>query len=323
MTELRKQLKNWREAGLVTADQAEAISAHEGLAERHRVSPREIFLFVGGLFVLMAARFGLQVLWAKLRWPGQVVVIAVLTLILWVVGEALRRREGPLMRRGAQVSWMVAAWLTAILIGVTFNEWPGLDLKEEWLQSQALIGALPLAVIALLVLPGLPQGLAVATLALGVPFHVLNVLMADGIWGGTQWATYLPFLVVGTVHLAAAEVARRREEASLSWLFNLFGAWFWLFGVWINASIIGRYRLPWDVLLLIKSLMFIAWSVARQSRALLLSGAFWLSVAIAVIRFPNFEEQRGLPVEMLVTGVALIAIGLGVYRLRRRLWPST
>ena len=79
MTELRERLKNWQEAGLVTAGQAESISAYEGLAERRRVSPREIFLYVGGLFVLLAVGFGLQVQWAELRWLGRVIVVAMPT----------------------------------------------------------------------------------------------------------------------------------------------------------------------------------------------------------------------------------------------------
>jgi len=81
----------------------------------------------------------------------------------------------------------------------------------------------------------------------------------------------------------------------------------------------GRFRLAWDVLLLIESLIFIAWSVRRQSRALLFSGALWLFVGITLINFDYFEEQLGLPVVLLITGVAFIAIGLGVDRLRRRL----
>jgi hypothetical protein len=223
MTELRERLKNWQEAGLVTAGQAESISAYEGLAERHRVSPREIFLYVGGLFVLLAVGFGLQILWADLRWLGRVVVVALPTLILWAAGEALRHREGALLRRGAQVLWMVAAWLTAVLIAVILIEWPGLDLKEEWFVLWASLGALPLAVIALLVLPGLPQGLAVGTLAWGVATGVTIVVSPT--WGTqTRWTHYLPWLVVGAVELAAAEVARWRKEGSLIWLFDLFGA---------------------------------------------------------------------------------------------------
>ena len=320
MSELKERLKNWQEAGLVTADQAEAIRAHEGLAERRRISPREIFLYIGGLFVLMAGAFGLQVVWADLRWLGHVVVMAVATLILWAVGEALRRREGALLKRAAQASWMVAAWLTAILIAVILIEWPGLYLKEEWFLLWASLGALPLAVIALLVFPGLPQGLAVATLASGVAIGA-NIVVAPT-WGTQiRWTHYLLWLVVGAVELAAAEVARRREKEGLIGLFNLFGAWSWLVGVLIMMSSPAPERslLAWRILLLIESLIFIAWSVARQSRALLFSGAFGLLVGITVINFEYFEEQLGLPVVLLITGVAFIAIGLGVDRLRRRL----
>jgi len=323
MTELRERLKNWQKAGLVTAGQAESISAYEGLAERRRVSPREIFLYVGGLFVLMAVGFGLQILWADLRWLGHGVVIAVLSLILWVVGEALLRREGALLRRGAQASWMVAAWLTAILIAVILIEWPGLDLKEEWFLLWASLGALPLAVIALLALPGQPQGLAVGTLASGVAIGV--TIVVDAIWGTQiRWARYLPWLVVGAVELASAEIARRREKEGLIGLFNLFGAWSWLVGAF-NVAMSGTERslLSWDVRVLTDSVIFIGGSVARQSRALLFSGALWLFVAITVINFDYFEEQLGLPLVLLITGVAFIAIGLGVDRLRRRLGART
>lgn len=316
---LLSKIEEWVGEGLISREQAESIGAYEALAERRRVSPREIFLYIGGLFVLMAGAFGLQVVWADLRWLGHVVVIAVATLILWVVGEALRRREGPLLKRGAQASWMVAAWLTAILIAVTLTEWPGLDLKEQWFLLSASLGALPLAIIALLVLPGLPQGLAAVTLASGVAIGV--TIVVGETWGEIRWSVYLAWLLVGAVELAAAEVARRWEKGSLIGLFNLFGAWSCLVGAWFNALSQegGRSLLAWDVLLLIESLVFIAWSVARQSRALLFSGALWLFVAITVINFDYFKDQLGLPVVLLITGVAFIAIGLGVDRLRRRL----
>jgi len=314
MTELRERLNTLQEAGLITADQARAITAYEALPERRRVSPREILLYVGGLFVLMAVAFGLQVLWDEIRALGRVLLVAVPTLILWGVGEGLRRREGPLLKRGAQVLWMVAAWLSAILIAVILIEWPGLELKGEWLVLWASLGALPLAVIALLALPGFPQGLAAAVLASGVAMGTSSVV--GGTWGEVRWALYLPWVVIGAVELAAAEVARRRGEGSLIWLFNLFGAWSWL----LQAQFISLGgRLPaWEALLLMESVLFIAWSVARQSQALLYSGALFLFLGIVQINFEYFGERVGLPVALLITGVALIVIGLGVDRLRRR-----
>ncbi len=235
---LLSKIEEWVGDGLISPDQAETITAYEGLAERRRVSPRKIFLYIGGLFVLMGVGFGLQVLWADLRWLGRVVVVAVPTLILWAVGEALRRRQGPLLRRGARALWMVAAWLTAILIAVILIEWPGLYLKVEWFLLWASLGALPLAVIALLVFPGLPQGLAVATLASGVAIGA-NIVVAPT-WGTQiRWTHYLLWLVVGAVGLAAAGVARRREKGSLIWLFNLFGACSCLLGALLIAVMVA------------------------------------------------------------------------------------
>ncbi len=81
--------------------------------------------------------------------------------------------------------------------------------------------------------------------------------------------------------------------------------------------------LAWNILLLIESLTFIAWSVRRQSRVLLYSGALFLFIGIVNINFEFFSDQLGLPVVLLIIGVALIAIGLGVDRLRRRLEATT
>jgi Tol biopolymer transport system component len=77
--------------------------------------------------------------------------------------------------------------------------------------------------------------------------------------------------------------------------------------------------IAWNTLLLIESLAYIAWSVRQQSRVLLYSGALFTFIGIVKISFDFFRDQLGLPVVLLIAGVALIAIGLGVDRLRRRL----
>lgn len=315
MADLREQLENWEQAGLITTDQADSIAAFESLAERRRVSLREIFVYVGGFFVLMAVGFGLQVLWDDLGSLSRVVVVAVPAVILWGVGEALRRRADPLIR-GAKVCWMVAAWLTAIVIAVALNEWTALDLEDQWLFVWVSLGALPLAVLALLILPGLPQGLAVVVLAAILNANITSLVAEVWLSPEVRWALYLPWAVAGAVGLAAAEVARRREEGNLVWLFNLVGAWAWLL---CDLIVSLQDKLPaWETLLLIESLAIISWSVVRQSRVLLYSGALFLLAYIADINFEYFRDQLGLPAVLLITGIALIAIGLGVDRLRRR-----
>lgn len=315
MAELSDQLEKWQSAGLITAEQAQTIATFEALAEKRRVSLREVFVYVGGFFVLMAVGFGLQVLWDDLGSLNRVLVVAVPTLILWVAGELLRRRVDPTLMRGARVCWMVAAWLTAVVIAVILNEWPRPDLRDQWLALWGTLGALPLALIALLVLPGFPQGLAPAVLVVGSAMS-LSSLIAETWAPGVRWLFYVPWAVLGAAGLAAAEVARRHEQSHLVWLFNLVGAWAWL----LPAFVIGlEDKLPaWEMLLLLESLAIIAWSVVRQSRVLLYSGALFLLVYIADLNFEYFRDQLGLPAVLLISGVALIAVGLGVDRLRQR-----
>ncbi len=235
---LSSKIEKWVTEGLISPDQVEPITAYEALAERRRVSPREVFLYIGGFFVLTALVFGQDILWHDLDSLGRVVIVAAPALILWAVREALHRRQGPLLRRGVRALWMLAAWLTAFLIAVILNEWLGLDLKGEWFLLWASLGALPLAIIALLTLPGLPQGLAAVALASGVAIGATFVVRAT--WPEIPWALGLPGLVVGAVGLAAAEVARRWDKGSLIWLFNLSGACSCLLGPLLIAMMVDE-----------------------------------------------------------------------------------
>ena len=79
----------------------------------------------------------------------------------------------------------------------------------------------------------------------------------------------------------------------------------------------------WETLVLLESLVILTWSVARQSRALLYTGAFFLLIYVVNLNFEYFEDQLGLPAVLLITGVALVAVGLGVDRLQRRLNRQT
>jgi len=75
----------------------------------------------------------------------------------------------------------------------------------------------------------------------------------------------------------------------------------------------------WETLLLLQSLALIGWSVIRPSRVLLYSGAFFLLVYLIDLNFEHFAGRIGLPAALLITGIAFMAVGLGVRRLRRRL----
>ncbi len=325
VTDLKERLRKWQEAGLITAEQAEAISAHEALAERRRVSPREIFLYIGGLFVLMAVGFGMQMRWDELGSLGRVVVVAVPTLILWATGEALRRRGGTLPRRGAQVLWVVASLLTALSFGVIFNE---LDLIDD----------VNLLILASSLLATGVAGVAFAlltTVAQSVAFHLLGSLAWFSLHGWildtfypypqtrNHWLILVIWLVGGGLWLALSEWLRARGRKDLMAVSRVFGALTILGGTLSLAMdperfwAVGWHKTAMEAIAFLASIAFIAASVKRQSQVFLYSGAAFLLLTITYVNFEHFADRIGMPIALLITGVVLIGLGLGTGRLSR------
>jgi hypothetical protein len=52
MADLERRLKEWQAAGLIPAEQAEAIAAFEAQAERRRVSLRNLLIYLSAFFIL-------------------------------------------------------------------------------------------------------------------------------------------------------------------------------------------------------------------------------------------------------------------------------
>jgi len=344
MADLERRLKEWQAAGLITAEQAEAIAAFEAQAERRRISLRNLLIYLGAFFILTSlcltvANLDIAGLWRNLSPWGRMLVVAAPTMTLWIAGALLRRPDSPIRTRGARACWMAAAWMTALTIAVILNEWPipgtrpvtlynprvselgrsapPLEPKDpRWIALAASLGALPPAVLALLVLPGLAQGLPVATLITATAFSIFTLVFDPQMGQAQRLLLYLPWATAGVIHLTAAEVARQRQAGDPVWLFNLFGAWSWL----LPAFLMGLEgpRPFWETLLLLQSLTLIGWSLIRPSRVLLYSGAFFLLVYLVDLNFEYFAGQIGLPAALLITGVAFMAVGLGVRRLHRR-----
>jgi hypothetical protein len=129
MADLERRLREWQAAGLITAEQAEAIAAFEAQAERRRVSLRNLLIYLGAFFILTGlcltvANLDIAGLWKAMPPWGRMLVVAVPTIILWIAGALLRRPDSPIWTRGAQACWMAAAWMTALAIAVVLFEWP-------------------------------------------------------------------------------------------------------------------------------------------------------------------------------------------------------
>ena len=323
--QMEERLEKWQEAGLITAEQAEAINAYEALAKRQRVSPREILLYIGGLFILLAVGFGLQMKWDELASLGRVLAVVVPTLGLWAAGGALRHRGGALSERGAQVLWAVAALLTALSFGVIFNE---LDLIDDVSLMILVSSALATAVAGV-------AFVSLSTVAQSVAFHLLGSLawfslhawIADTLYPypqtRNQWLILVIWLVGGGLWLALSEWLRARGRRHLVTVSRVFGALTILGGTLSLATDPERFwAVPWhkttmEAIALLASVAFIAASVKRQSRSFLYSGAAFLLLEITYVNFEHFADRIGMPLALLATGIVLIGLGLGTGRLSR------
>ena len=79
----------------------------------------------------------------------------------------------------------------------------------------------------------------------------------------------------------------------------------------------GWERTAMEALSFTTSLLFIAASVRYQSRIFLYSGALFLLLLIIYLNFEHFAGDVGMPIALLISGVALIILGLGAGRLNR------
>lgn len=127
-------LKRWVAAGLISAEQAESIRAHERSvaparppAVERRVSLiAEALGYVGTALALAGAGVGLGQTWDDIPSWGRLTIAAVATALLLAAGILLLRQTEPAFRRLQSVLWLLAvgaaAWLL-VVVGVEYLGW--------------------------------------------------------------------------------------------------------------------------------------------------------------------------------------------------------
>jgi hypothetical protein len=121
---------------------------------------------------------------------------------------------------------------------------------------------------------------------------------------------------MGAFWLALAAALHRRGLERLAAVSLLVGA--------VTALATPFLLAPWqgtamELVSLAASLLCIAASVRLQSRILLYSGAASLLMLITYVNFEHFADQVGMPIALFISGVTLIALGLGTGRLSGRM----
>jgi len=306
--ELEAYLDSWTGAGLITADQAGAIRAHEAEAGA-RGLPRwvEPVAYLGAALVAVALLlFGMQ-MWDRLAVWSHVGLAAIVTLVLLVAGWALHASDAAPARRAASFAWLLSVIGVGATAGLLFFE--SLDLGDDpaimLTATCVLLAAAGLYLVA-------RRALQQIALAAGVVFltaSVGSVLTLD-----EPWVFSVTFLALGAIWLLLTW-GGVLVPASIGWVLGgLLGL-----AVGLGAS---DGAPVWAALGVAVGLALVVLSAVLDQRALLVIGVLGLVVWIPATVMLLFEGSVAVPVAILVTGVVTLTVVVAAVRHGRRSEPD-
>lgn len=320
--DLGSKIEEWAEEGLITAEQARALKEREAAAgaesKQTRVKGQEILVYLGSLALFLALAFFVALNWRTLGSAGRIGSILAPTVVLLALGWVLRQRTEPRLQRGAQALWLAGCLLTPFIWGVIFYE-----ASVPWSMTililvSSLLGTL-IAALAYWLLPTVVQ--AVAFHLLGSASVLVFLIYLEDRPNPLAWLQLISGVLVGFLWLAMDWWLSRQGRPRLADAARLAGALlvqYTLFGLATGTyGEGGGNRLLFEILAFATFVGFIAASVPRQSQIYLYSGAVYLLLFLTYLNFEQFADEIGVPVALFISGVLLIALGLGTERLRR------
>jgi hypothetical protein len=156
---LQHKLSSWAEAGLITPEQARAITEHESLAPGRPsltvVPPAgpagpslvvEALGYLGGVIMLVGAGLLVGIYWEDLSTALRLLLLAGVAVLLVAAGSAVSDRLGPAAGRLRSVLWALAVAATGAFAAVLTAD--VLDLHDE--DALVVFGPITAAVAAVL-----------------------------------------------------------------------------------------------------------------------------------------------------------------------------
>ncbi len=326
-----ERLDGWVDAGLLTAEQADAIREHE--RDRLATMPppallappsdgpdvepappppqRRISLvaealgYLGVALVGVAATILLTEIWEQLRYGARLGLVVVLTLVVGGAGAYARRADEPAFQRLASFSWALTiggiGWLAFLLGGEN-----GIGLGEERL-GLAVVGSMAAGAWALYRLE--PRWLQhVVTYATTLSFVVVLLLQPEGEIGPFYFGVALTALALVWVLLGAARMLP--PDPASQWV-GLLGL---LIG--LNVLSVGQHQNVGLIVALVATAGLLLTGVVAERTLYLGFGAAAVFLFVPQTVFYFFGDTLGAPVVLLIVGVLLLATALGVVRLR-------
>ena len=305
---LMQAVADWVSAGLISAEQGDAILTHEAVeAPSSGPSPvlPEIFGYLGGSLALVAAILAVAQFWAELESWARLLLVATATAVLVGAGAWIRSSDERAFRRLSAFLWFLSSGGVAFFVGLLAND-PGRLGPEDVTLAVGLTTAGYSAVLWRVGRSALQHVVVFASLVACIVGALMQFtpppaeFIGLGIWGfGLAWGILawgglvpperLGYVAAGTAILGGALAfgMEPMRDAGLA------------LGV---AS----------------AVLLIAVGATLREPVLLGFGAAGVFVFVPQLVFRYFGETLGAPIALFLTGVALLATGVGVARLRGR-----
>lgn len=300
--ELSERVATWLDAGLIDADQAQAITAFEQQSTGREL-PRwvEPVGYLGATLVAMAlVLFGVQV-WESLAAWGQVALAATVTIVLALTGLALHHGDADAARRAGSFAWLLTVAGIAATSGLLFFELLGLG-DDPSLVLTALATAATALALYLLARTSLQQ----LGLAASVGFVVLSLGSLLPL-EPEAWTVTLVLFAIGAIWMLLSwggVLTPQRTGFVIGGVFTLL----------IGFGLTDAGGAVWSALGIAVSLGLVYLSTALDTRALLALGVVGLVVWIPATVTTLFEGSVVVPVAILLTGVVTLAVVVAAVR---------
>ncbi|HEX9124205.1 MAG TPA: DUF2157 domain-containing protein [Actinomycetota bacterium] len=298
--ELERHLRLWVSEALISSDEAESIRAFE--TRRAPAAPRiplvaEALGYLGAALTLAAGIVVFARVWDDLSPGGRVTVLASATLLAFAGGLVLRGSEESAFGRLSSVLWLLAVGGTAWSVGLLAAD--VLDVSDR-LVPVWVGGAMTVSAALLYALH--PRTLQLFGLTAGL----LTLLTG---WWQSPIPIGLSWWVVGAAYMTLGwrgALRPRQAALRLGAIVAVIGPCFMVADVAAGTYILG----------LATAGAILAVSVAIGEPLLLVPGALALFgyLLSAIQRY--LGDTLGMPIVLLLAGVALLAIALVTARLR-------
>lgn len=307
--DLRQRLDAWRDAGLITRDQAREIWSFErGRAAASGRVPlaTEAVGYLGGALAIAGATAAFAETWDDLGVPARLTIAGALTLVTLALGWMLRGNPEPAFARFAASMWFVSAGCAGWFASLWMSD--VIDAKEG-IAAVAGAAMLVYGLVLYRLAPRAPQHLAAFV---GAVLLVTDAAASRTTGNAEELAIGLSVWTLGVLWLALGNRRVLPPEPlayALGSVAALWGALVMTFdsggggdlGLWLGVA---------------SSVALLAFSVALRDNVPLIFGSVGLFVFLVSMVSRYFGDTLGAPLVLLASGIILLLVAFTMMRLR-------